>query len=152
VSLTEILIVAAIVVVSIIGLVLSLALVAWIMWKRATREERALIKRFSALEFRSKFQLAKRLLGDGRIPIVARVAIPVLVVYLALPIDIIPDFIPVIGWLDDVFLLVIGLHLVLRLTPRYVLEEDIGAIEAMELDRHAIEAERGGQADRRLLK
>jgi uncharacterized membrane protein YkvA (DUF1232 family) len=144
VSFTDILIIFGIVLVTLVGILAALAITAWIMWKRATREERTLIKRFSGLEFGSKFQLAGRLVADGRIPIVARVALPVLVLYLALPIDIIPDFIPVIGWLDDIFLLVIGLNIVLRMTPRYVLEENIQLIETAELDRKAIEAERGG--------
>jgi uncharacterized membrane protein YkvA (DUF1232 family) len=70
-----------------------------------------------------------------------------------MPIDFIPDFIPVIGWLDDVFLLVIALNIILRMTPRYVLDEQIEAIERLELDRKAIEAERGSAAPgQRLLK
>lgn len=153
-SFTDILIIFGIVLGSIIGVMVVLAVTAWIMWKRATREERTLIKRFSGLEFGSKLQLAGRLVADGRIPIVARVALPLLVLYLAMPIDIIPDFIPVIGWLDDVFLLVIGLNIVLRMTPRYVLDEQIATIERLELDRKAIEAERAGAGatDQRLLK
>jgi uncharacterized membrane protein YkvA (DUF1232 family) len=153
VSFTDILIIFGIVIVSIVGVLAALALAAWIMWKRATREERTLIKRFNGLEIGSKLNLAGRLVRDGRIPLLARVALPVLVLYLALPIDIIPDFIPVIGWLDDVFLLVIGLNIVLRVTPRYVLDEQIETVERLELDRKAIEAERRGPSpDQRLLK
>ena len=152
-SLSDILIIFAIVVVGIIGVLAALAVTAWILWKRATREERTLIKRFSGLELGSKVRLAGNLIADGRIPIVARVALPLLVLYLALPIDFIPDFIPIIGWVDDVFLLVIGLNIVLRMTPRYVLDEQIGEIERLELDRKAIEAKRrGGAPDQRLLK
>ena len=152
-SFTDILIIFGIVLVSIIGLLAVLAVTAWIMWKRATREERTLIKRFSGLEFGSKLQLGRQLILDRRIPLVARVVLPLLVLYLAMPIDVIPDFIPVIGWLDDVFLLVIALNIVLRMTPRYVLDEQIETIERLELDRKAIEAERAGAAtNQRLLK
>jgi len=39
------------------------------------------------------------------------------------PIDLIPDFIPVIGYLDDVIVVPLGIWLALRLIPRHVLEE-----------------------------
>jgi uncharacterized membrane protein YkvA (DUF1232 family) len=45
--------------------------------------------------------LGRRLLRDPRVPRLRKVALALLVVYLACPIDLIPDFIPVIGYLDD---------------------------------------------------
>lgn len=141
-DLIDVLLIMAVVLLVMVVAAIALGVAAWIMWKRATREERALLKRFSDLEFGSKFRLARGLIMDGRIPLVARLVLPLLVLYMASPIDVIPDFIPVIGWLDDVFLLVIGLNILLRLTPRAVLEEQLGAVEAAELDREAIEAER----------
>jgi len=51
-------------------------------------------------------------------------AVAVLVVAYALsPIDLIPDFIPVLGYLDDLLLLPLGIALVIRLIPRPILEE-----------------------------
>ncbi|MGB5354800.1 MAG: YkvA family protein [Woeseia sp.] len=59
---------------------------------------------------------------DPRTPLWVR-AIAVLVAGYALsPIDLIPDFIPVIGYLDDIVLVPLGLALVVRLTPPAVLE------------------------------
>jgi uncharacterized membrane protein YkvA (DUF1232 family) len=40
---------------------------------------------------------------DDRIPLQNRIVLGGLLVYLLTPIDIIPDFIPIIGWLDDAF-------------------------------------------------
>ena len=59
--------------------------------------------------------LVKRLLGDRRVPVESKVILALLVVYLASPIDLIPDFIPVAGQLDDAILLALALrHLVRR--------------------------------------
>jgi uncharacterized membrane protein YkvA (DUF1232 family) len=59
---------------------------------------------------------------DPAMPSLAK-AIAVLVLAYALsPIDLIPDFIPILGYLDDLLLLPLGIWLVLRLTPPPVLE------------------------------
>ncbi|AEA68135.1 MULTISPECIES: YkvA family protein [Pseudomonas] len=47
----------------------------------------------------------------------------IVVAYALSPIDLIPDFIPVLGYLDDVILLPLGIWLALRLTPLAVLAE-----------------------------
>jgi uncharacterized membrane protein YkvA (DUF1232 family) len=47
-----------------------------------------------------------------------------------MPLDIIPDFIPVIGHLDDVLVLLVGVAVLLRFTPRAVLEEHLARLEA----------------------
>lgn len=41
-----------------------------------------------------------------------------LIAYAVSPIDLIPDFIPILGMLDDVILLPLGIALVVKLTPR----------------------------------
>jgi uncharacterized membrane protein YkvA (DUF1232 family) len=43
------------------------------------------------------------------------------VAYALSPIDLIPDFIPVIGYLDDLIIVPLGLALVIRLTPQHVI-------------------------------
>src|SRR5207247_1879969 len=48
--------------------------------------------------------LVKRLLGDPRVPQRAKVMLVALVGYLAMPFDLVPDFIPVAGQLDDAIL------------------------------------------------
>ena len=58
--------------------------------------------------------LLRRLVADGRIPRSRKVPLFALVGYLAMPFDLVPDFIPVAGQLDDAILAVIVLRFVLR--------------------------------------
>ncbi|WP_349256945.1 YkvA family protein [Salinisphaera sp.] len=59
---------------------------------------------------------------DPRTPVLVRVLAVVVAAYALSPIDLIPDFIPVIGYLDDLLLVPLGVALVLRLTPPAVLK------------------------------
>ena len=54
---------------------------------------------------------------DARTPRGAKLAAMVTLAYALSPIDLIPDFIPVIGFLDDVLLVPLGVLLTLKLTP-----------------------------------
>jgi len=59
-------------------------------------------------------RLARRLAGDRSIPRSARWPVWLLLAYLALPIDIVPDFIPVIGYADDVIFSAVVLRRLVR--------------------------------------
>ncbi|MEO6665875.1 MAG: DUF1232 domain-containing protein [Nitrospiria bacterium] len=59
---------------------------------------------------------------DPRTPFLVRALAVFVAAYALSPIDLIPDFIPVIGYLDDLLLVPLGLALVVRLTPPEVLE------------------------------
>ncbi|WP_432768313.1 MAG: DUF1232 domain-containing protein [Sphingopyxis sp.] len=54
---------------------------------------------------------------DPRTPIVARVLAIAVAAYALSPIDLIPDFIPVLGWLDDLLIVPLGLWAVRRMIP-----------------------------------
>jgi uncharacterized membrane protein YkvA (DUF1232 family) len=58
--------------------------------------------------------LVRRLLGDPRVPRRRKVVLVVVVGYLALPFDLVPDLIPVAGQLDDAVILALALRFVLR--------------------------------------
>jgi len=62
-------------------------------------------------------------------PAPVKAVIPALVAYLLMPLDIIPDFIPVIGQLDDLLLIALAVGLVVRFAPVKVLEEHIRRLE-----------------------
>ena len=55
-------------------------------------------------------------------PLYAKIFVAIIVGYALSPIDLIPDFIPVIGYLDDVILLPLGIVLAIRLIPASVLD------------------------------
>ena len=58
--------------------------------------------------------LFKRLLGDKRVPRGRKIALALLAGYLAMPVDLVPDFIPVAGQLDDAILVALVLRSLVR--------------------------------------
>ena len=60
---------------------------------------------------------------DGRVPWYAKAAAGAVAAYALSPIDLIPDFIPVLGYLDEVILLPIAIALVIRMIPDPLMAE-----------------------------
>jgi uncharacterized membrane protein YkvA (DUF1232 family) len=60
---------------------------------------------------------------DPRVPWYAKLLTGLLVAYAFSPVDLIPDFIPFLGYLDDLILLPLGIALVLRWIPDDVMQE-----------------------------
>ena len=60
---------------------------------------------------------------DPRTPWVAKLLIVLVVAYALSPIDLVPDFIPVLGYLDDLVLVPLGVMLAIRLVPPEVLAD-----------------------------
>ena len=56
-------------------------------------------------------------------PLAAKLLAALVVAYAFSPIDLIPDFIPVLGYLDDLILVPLGIYLALRLIPPHVTAE-----------------------------
>jgi uncharacterized membrane protein YkvA (DUF1232 family) len=75
--------------------------------------------RFLKREISALYLAAK----DPRVPWYAKVLAACVVAYAFSPIDLIPDPIPVLGYLDDLVLLPLGIALVLRLVPAEVLDD-----------------------------
>jgi uncharacterized membrane protein YkvA (DUF1232 family) len=68
-------------------------------------------------------RLLKRLAGDRAMPRGVHVRLALLLGYLALPIDLIPDFIPILGYADDAIVIAIALRSVTRLAGAAALDE-----------------------------
>ena len=60
---------------------------------------------------------------DPRVPWYAKALAALVVAYASSPIDIIPDFIPVLGYLDDLILLPLGIVIAIRLIPEDVMAD-----------------------------
>ena len=82
------------------------------MWKR-------LVVIFAAL--RGDLKVLWFALRHPQSPAWLKLGVVGLLFYLLLPIDLIPDFIPIIGWLDDVVILTFGVKWLLKRLPASVL-------------------------------
>jgi len=71
---------------------------------------------------------------DPRTPWYAKTMAAVVVAYAASPIDLIPDFVPVLGYVDDLLLLPLGIWLAIRLVPAHVMAESREQA-AVQMDR-----------------
>jgi uncharacterized membrane protein YkvA (DUF1232 family) len=69
------------------------------------------------LRLRNELRFAWALLRDARSPLAAKAAVVVAVAYVLCPIDLIPDWIPVLGWLDDALVAALLLKLAAHLLP-----------------------------------
>lgn len=72
---------------------------------------------------RRDLELLLRAQADPRTPWYVRLLFGLLLAYALSPIDLIPDFIPLLGHLDDLLILPLGLALCVRLLPREMREE-----------------------------
>jgi hypothetical protein len=71
-------------------------------------------------------RLILRLMLDRRVPLKLKLLLPAAVVYIISPIDLAPDFIPILGRIDDLLALLLAGLLLILLTPRDVLMEVAG--------------------------
>jgi uncharacterized membrane protein YkvA (DUF1232 family) len=78
------------------------------MWEKLKQWARHLRREVGALYFAAR---------DPRTPLLAKVVAIAVVAYASSPIDLIPDFIPVLGYLDDIILVPLGIMLAVRLIP-----------------------------------
>lgn len=82
------------------------------------------------------FILLTRLFMDKRVPASRKVFLGSILGYLVLPIDIIPDFIPILGYVDDLVLVVLALDQVLLETDEQIIKDNwSGKSDVIELIR-----------------
>jgi len=99
----------------VIGFAIGLA-VAWlalIVGLYLARPKGSLLKEATRL-VPDTIRLLRRLASDHDIPRGIRIRLSALFIYLALPIDLIPDFVPVVGFADDAIFVAIALRSVVK--------------------------------------
>lgn len=70
---------------------------------------------------------------DPAIPLIKKIPVIILLGYALSPIDLIPDFIPILGYLDDYVILPIGIYFCYKLIPQTKLKEYEEMIEKQDL-------------------
>jgi len=89
-------------------------------------------------------RLVWALLRDGRVPAAQKLILVGIAGYIILPIDLIPDFVPVLGQLDDIAVVLLGLDLFIRSAPPAIVDELLTRItqDRDQLSRDIATAER----------
>jgi uncharacterized membrane protein YkvA (DUF1232 family) len=88
-----------------------------------------------ARAFRDELAVYRRVLRHPRTPIVAKALLGTALAYALLPFDLIPDFIPVLGQLDDLVIVPLLVGTSLKLIPRDVIVECRAAAAAAQSGR-----------------
>jgi uncharacterized membrane protein YkvA (DUF1232 family) len=113
-----------------LAVILLLLLAAALLTARLVGpEERELLRRIGRLPLRRKLTLGVRLATDAQVPLTLRLLPVLMLAYLLLPFDLVPDFIPALGQLDEVLLLGLALGVLLRRVPRGVIEAHVAGLE-----------------------
>ena len=71
-----------------------------------------------------------RLWRDPRVSILPKALLALMAAYVVMPLDIVPEFVPVIGAMDDLAVAIVGLWLFVRLCPPPVVREHVRRIAA----------------------
>jgi uncharacterized membrane protein YkvA (DUF1232 family) len=93
----------------------------------------------AALLLPNIIKLVYRLLADPRVPRRAKITLGIAAAYTVSPIDLIPEFIPVIGWADDLLVVMFAIDaLIDRAGPEVVAEHWDGPGDILELVRDVV--------------
>ena len=74
-------------------------------------------------KLKAEFDFYRRLQQHPQTPLLAKALLWLAIGYLLLPFDLIPDFLPVVGQLDEVVIIPLLLYCAVKLTPEAVLSE-----------------------------
>lgn len=75
------------------------------------------------VDVKREFDVLKYVAGHPRLPLRCKFLAGFLVAYALSPIDLIPDFVPVLGQLDDLIIIPVGIGILYKLVPAEIMEE-----------------------------
>lgn len=104
------------------GLMLVYVVLLGLLWRYARRNPDTVSMRDALRLLPDLVRLIRRLAADTSVPVRVRVGLVLLLAYLVSPIDLIPDFIPVIGYADDAVVVALVLRSVVHRAGRDALE------------------------------
>lgn len=83
-----------------------------------------MLKKFKSLtrQLKQEFAVYRLVLRHPQTPWVAKLFLGLAVAYLLLPFDLIPDFIPILGQLDDVVIIPVLLYVALLFIPKTIIQ------------------------------
>ena len=76
-----------------------------------------------ALQLKQEFEVYRLVLRHPKTPVIAKILLGLAIGYALMPFDFIPDFIPVIGQLDDLVLVPLLVYLALKMIPDAIVTE-----------------------------
>lgn len=74
-----------------------------------------------AAKLKAEFEFYRRLQKHPQTPLIAKTLLWLAIGYLLMPFDLIPDFLPVIGQLDELVIIPLLLYFAIKLTPLHVI-------------------------------
>ncbi len=96
------------------GVVVAYVLLLGLLWLYSRRHPDLLTMRAAARLVPDVLRLVKRLASDHALPWTIRLRLVALIGYLAMPFDLVPDFLPVIGYADDALVIALVLRSVVK--------------------------------------
>lgn len=96
------------------GLLLVYAVLVLLLWRYARAHPETVTVRDALMMLPDLLRLIRRLIADRTLPVGVRVRLGLLLAYLLSPIDLVPDFIPVVGYADDAILVALVLRSTIR--------------------------------------
>jgi uncharacterized membrane protein YkvA (DUF1232 family) len=106
-----------------VGVALAVLVASWALLTLAARRLSPGVLRDLAEFLPAWVTVARRLLRDPRVPADVKLAVVVAVLWVLSPVDLLPEFLPVIGPLDDVVVVVLAVRYAARRVPRQLLLE-----------------------------
>jgi uncharacterized membrane protein YkvA (DUF1232 family) len=96
------------------GVLLVYAVLLVLLWNYARTHPETVTMREALRLLPDLLRLIRRLVADRSVPVGVRVRLVLLLAYLLLPIDLVPDFLPVIGYADDAIIVALVLRSTIR--------------------------------------